>query len=605
MAGTSFHNLLLVGLLFVLFMAPFDEGAGRDLVPLTALAVASIALATAFLRRRLELSSLDRTRRSPALLPLLVFLAVAAASVVWSIDRFVSLTGLVRLFACTMVFALVLYEFRDARHARLLCAAVVVLAALLSPLGIWQALTAHGQHIYSSGARAHSVFVTPNTFAALLIITLPMAISLAVTADHVAVRLAFWLVAAMLTFALVLSRSYGAWLAGAAGLSFLGWELARLKLKRPKQRLRLTVAAALAVLILPTVFLALSRQPGLRSSLLSSLPAQKRATAEERFIYTDSTLAMAAQALPLGIGLDTYHLDYPAHRHATLAGSDQWFAHNDYLQVLVELGPLGLAALLWLLWRMARMADQVLQHTSDADQTALVAGCCAGAGAALLHSLVDYNLYVPATALGIFLCFGIIAAAHSRLARYKAASAGRSPTGATVRRLLSRLVLAAGTVAVLFAVRPLVAWRLLKASNFNAPYATAVNPLSAYHWSARGHMQSLVDSAAAATSYRRAIHLSPRDARHYASLGSLLQKSSHSTPDAAEKNPGLGYLRRACALDRYSARCRWLLGKAYVEAGRIDDGMRQLEFCLDRCRPDPDLRKALRRLLARLRGPKG
>ena len=70
--------LLLAGLLFLLSVAPFDAGAGRDLLPLTLVAITAIVLVTALLRRRITLR--QPVTRSPALLPLLLFFAVAAAS---------------------------------------------------------------------------------------------------------------------------------------------------------------------------------------------------------------------------------------------------------------------------------------------------------------------------------------------------------------------------------------------------------------------------------------------------------------------------------------------------------------------------------------------
>ena len=39
------RRLMLTGLLFLIYVAPFDEGAGRDLLPLTLVALSAICLA--------------------------------------------------------------------------------------------------------------------------------------------------------------------------------------------------------------------------------------------------------------------------------------------------------------------------------------------------------------------------------------------------------------------------------------------------------------------------------------------------------------------------------------------------------------------------------
>lgn len=619
--------LVLIGLLFLLFMAPFDEGAGRDLVPLTAVTVTAIVLATAFVRRLLGRSSPAEVVRSPALLPLLLFLAVAAASVGWSIDRFVSLTGVARILACTMVFLLVLGEFREAGFARTLCAGLVFLACALCPLGIVQGLLGRGAFPTDAGARAHAVFVTPNTFAGFLIIVLPMAVSFAVTARGRLQRYGAWCAAALCLSALILSQSRGAWVAGAVGLTFLGWQLARLKLLRLRLRPALA-AGALIALVLASIAV-LSSRPDIRRRVLTTLRPHKAASLGDRFVYWRSALEMAAQSWPLGIGLDTYHIDYPAHRHPSQAGTDQWYAHNDFLQTLVELGPLGLAALLWLLWKIARMARAALSKMSRPGEAAMVAACCAGAGAGLLHSMVDYNLYVPATAFPIFLCFGIIAAAYSRLAQPGPVIVAPTRPDGTWRRVLSASVLAAGTAAAMFAVRPLVAQQLLDRNPASAPVAVAVCPASANYWASLGHvqgfadlraalwplwamrrpgprgMQPFLDRQAARTAYENAVRLSPRTAMNHAFLGRLLLKNDTPTAGSAESNPGLQCFRRACALDRYSQRVRWFIAQACLEAGLVDEARRHLRFCLEHCRPEPGLRRAIDALLRQITKPKG
>ncbi|MFH1731179.1 MAG: O-antigen ligase family protein [Planctomycetota bacterium] len=587
-------NLWLAGLLFLTFIAPFDEGAGRDLVPLTALTVAAICLGAALVRGWL-LADGARPPASPALAPLCLFLAVAAASAVWSIDAFVSLTGAARVLACTVAFLLVLDRLREPWHARALCTALVVLAVILAVRGIWEGLTLRD----GVPRRAQSVFVTPNTFAGFLIITLPMAAALAAAARTARRRAGFLLAAAALALALALSQSRGAWVAGAAGMCLLGWELVR----RRTVRLRPAAIAALAALALAVGGAALALRADLRRRILSTFRPHRAATLADRFSYWDSTLDMIAQSLPLGIGLDTYYIDYPAHRRVSLAGSPPLYAHNDYLQVLAELGIVGFAALLWLLWRVARMGRQVLHAPAHPAEGALLAACCAGAGAALLHSLVDFNLYVPATALPIFICFGVIAAAHSRLA-LPHLPAQVSPAGRRIRRAFALGVLAAGTAAVFCTLRPLAAQQFLKAGRFNAPFAVALCPISSHFRAYLGDTQAAThlavlgmahvpgDAEAARRSYLRAIELSPRDAANHARLARLMLKNTKLRSIPAENNSGLEHLRRACALDRHSPLLRWQLAAACLRKGLLEEAHRELRFCIDQCRPDDRLRSA-------------
>jgi len=625
---TPRQRLLFIAVVFMLAIAPFDEGAGRDLLPLTAIAVTSIVLLAAVARGVVLRATPSGLIRFPGLVALLVFVGVSAASAAWSIDAFVSLLGLVRVLACATALLLVVYELPGEEHGRSLCVALVVWAALLAPLGIFQALLGRGQFQTEVAARAHSVFVTPNTFAAFLIIVLPITVSLAVTTAGRAGRRALWGAAALFLAALVLSQSRGGWVVGAAMLGLLAWLLARRRLIRfrlpSSPAARRWAVGISAAAVLAGVGLLMIR-PDIRHRVATTLRPDKAASLRERAVYWGSTADMARHSWPLGIGLDTYHIDYLAHRHPSQAGTLQWFAHHDYLQILVELGPLGLGALLFLIWQVARMAGVVLQRTSDRRRAALVAGCYCGAAAGLLHSLVDYNLYVPATALAIFVCFGIIIAAYRRVEAERYPSYEPLPVGRRLRRVVSIGALVVAAAGIFLAVRPLAAQRILEKDSFDAPLAVTVCPWSGSYWAVLGHVhafgdmqaafsplwakhqveqlgrpQAFRDRWAALRAYQTAIRRSPRTAVFHAYLGRLLAENHRSARGPAGRNPGLQYLRRACALDRYSAQMRWYVAQACFEADELREAERHLMFCLARCRPTKGLRRAVKRLYAEI-----
>src|ERR1035437_7250989 len=87
------------------------------------------------------------------------------------------------------------------------------------------------------------------------------------------------------------------------------------------------------------------------------------------------------------------------------------FAHNDYLQHLAELGaPAFLAGLLFMLGIFRRAVRSAMNESSD--DRRYVSLACAGSFAAIgMHSLVDFNLYIPANAMLLAWIAGIAAAA--------------------------------------------------------------------------------------------------------------------------------------------------------------------------------------------------
>jgi O-antigen ligase len=117
------------------------------------------------------------------------------------------------------------------------------------------------------------------------------------------------------------------------------------------------------------------------------------------------------KAFPLsGCGLGAYGSCFPRFQVvAPMTTID--FAHNDYLQYLAELGaPAFLAGLLFMLGIFRRAVRSAMNESSD--DRRYVALACAGSFAAIgMHSLVDFNLYIPANAMLLAWIAGIAAAA--------------------------------------------------------------------------------------------------------------------------------------------------------------------------------------------------
>jgi len=75
------------------------------------------------------------------------------------------------------------------------------------------------------------------------------------------------------------------------------------------------------------------------------------------------------------------------------------YAHNDYLQVLAELGLFGFAAGLLFVSRVFQRAFRATFHSGSVDGRYVAIACVASMTAILLHSFVDFNMYVPANGM--------------------------------------------------------------------------------------------------------------------------------------------------------------------------------------------------------------
>lgn len=126
--------------------------------------------------------------------------------------------------------------------------------------------------------------------------------------------------------------------------------------------------------------------------------AQREESLRERLEVPRQALAMVAQGPWLGYGGGTFVTAFARHKQE---GYPLYWthAHNDYVQVAADTGWLGLA--LWLVpgvWT----ARRALRLLAD-DRSSLNRGIGAAAVMALLcmgmHSMVDFNLHIPANAM--------------------------------------------------------------------------------------------------------------------------------------------------------------------------------------------------------------
>ena len=124
----------------------------------------------------------------------------------------------------------------------------------------------------------------------------------------------------------------------------------------------------------------------------------------------------------IGTGSGTY-LFYGRKFRSEAVQTDPVYAHNDYLQLLAEYGAVGLGGfLLFFLahcrrgWIDARRLGpkRVRTDSLTSNAMALNVGALAAVAAITLHSVVDFNLHIPANVLVLAFVFGTLANSGTR-----------------------------------------------------------------------------------------------------------------------------------------------------------------------------------------------
>ena len=294
---------------------------------------------------------------------------------------------------------------------------LLMVAALEGALGLYQVSLEGAQGF------AHGTYANRDHYAGLLELVLPFAILYPValvqrdrhrfesSAGPALKAGGILACATLILIGIVYSLSRMAFLATLASLFVAGSMALRLRgapIERPIgisvwRRLLPTAAVALIVL-LGFTFLPTDRL----IARFADLARTDDITADTRAqIWRDS--ASLVKAFPVfGCGLGGYESCFL--RYKTVAPLYTVnYAHNDYLQVLAEMGSIGFGLAFVLLLRVLYSAVRGALYARSIDDRYLSIACIASLTAIMLHSFVDFNMYRPANAFAVCWIAGIAA----------------------------------------------------------------------------------------------------------------------------------------------------------------------------------------------------
>jgi O-antigen ligase len=323
------------------------------------------------------------------------------------------------MIPCIAIFIAIRQLDRAAvRRLAMVFAAVACMEAIL---GVMQAGSTPGSAIHLGnpygGGAATGTYINKNHFAALMAMALPMllalwAIEMLPIVTHrgevlrenprnadarFAMRGLFSALTVLLLLALFLSRSRAGIGAGmfAFGLATLAlvWRAATVQVK-----VVLAMVAGSALLLAASV--------GLTPVLDRFAPDEVAQAAGGRWHLTFGSVNAALDFMPLGSGLGTFADVFPRYQGAGIIGFAD-HAHNDYAELLVELGIAGLAVMALMLAAYAMRWRPVLANRHSRRLRFLQVGAGLGMLAMILHGLFDFNFHIPANAISFSLLAGI------------------------------------------------------------------------------------------------------------------------------------------------------------------------------------------------------
>jgi O-antigen ligase len=129
-----------------------------------------------------------------------------------------------------------------------------------------------------------------------------------------------------------------------------------------------------------------------------------------RTLLAASTMDGVAQFWPWGSGWGTYGWVFPRFQPPTIVGIAE-YAHHDYAQLLFEGGVFAvllMGAFAWLAGsRTVALVREARKRRRLRSEQMLAAVCGIGLLGFLLHSLVEFNMHIPANAVAAALLAGV------------------------------------------------------------------------------------------------------------------------------------------------------------------------------------------------------
>lgn len=406
----TLRRVLQVGLLATLFFGPLAFGAVEEWsIAVLQLAAAGLFLAWALgqgLSRRLEVAI------SPMYMPMAAFALLIVVQLAFGLTayRYATYTEFWNYLACGFVFFAVQQCLRNDSDLRMFVSAVAVFGFLLALFAIIQDFSSTDKLYWLRPVRfggwIYGPYVNHNHYAGLMELLTPIPLVLALSPYAQGPKRALLAFAGVvMAGSIFLSGSRGGMVAFLVQTVFFA---ACLIAQRRGRRPALMLAA---FLLLTFTFMIWFGGSQISDRLATLHDTWRSDSVSGRWAIVRDSAAMFASKPVLGWGLGTFPIVYPQFRgfYTNLFVNQ---AHNDYVQVLVEMGLLGFAVtlvFLALLYRYGLQRQREASGFSHYVRLAALVGCTG----IVAHSLVDFNLHIPANAAWFFVLSALATASFA------------------------------------------------------------------------------------------------------------------------------------------------------------------------------------------------
>ena len=353
-----------------------------------------------------------------------------------------TLSGIVLFLSYAAVFFVVLQHYRTEERIRRLVRAIIIIGCSLASIGVLTRVFGNGNVLWlfpvRNGGNAMGPFINRNHFAGYMEMVIPIAMSYYLytagklnleTGGEKASRLrqAFAFLdnrkfkslsqgmaaVLLLTGGLFISLSRGGILGYAISMGVFAWMV--------RSRRSLRKRAPFMVLLGGVVALAVI------ASGWSLFEARFEVAVREKVVRTNTwldSLSLSRDYPIFGSGWGSFDRAFPAYQSSQ---PDLRFEHaeNEYVEVLAESGWTGLIALFGALASFSVIVLRRWRDRHDPFVVSLTIGGISAFTAIAVHSILDFNMRVPANALLMTVVLALICAALFKMPSRRTKKAGQ------------------------------------------------------------------------------------------------------------------------------------------------------------------------------------
>lgn len=352
----------------------------------------------------------------PRLLPPLgLFLSISLLSIVWAVNRHYGWQAFYQFLLFALLYLVVASVCRDQGGRFRLLKAMALVAVPVCLVGLVQYLDPTASGWLDAKGNFIATIGNTNYVGAYLLTVIPIAVALAMVQRSGAWRLTFAGAALLMLMSVILTNARGAWVGLFAGLLTLGVLIAPQVLAKVGQAARRRAIGMSLGLLAVGLVLGVGLNALYGHSLverLGSMIDPRYPSNRFRLLVWQDALKMFTGHPLFGVGIGNYKIHYFAYSsfpyESLEVGKPVDHPHNEYLNLMVEQGALGLLTAAWFAFCLIRLILHVYRGAERVEDRMLQGGIVAVFVGILVNAFFFFPFHEPATATNLWLLLGLL-----------------------------------------------------------------------------------------------------------------------------------------------------------------------------------------------------